>query len=379
MSNEIDNKSSIQNLTDTVKIGLEQFAVRSENKLRRWGGISTAAASREDKLNGFYRPRVKIDHSTGNLTVEFSPAKLMYGNNLQLVCLEDFPAVIKLLQSHLEDYGIETDMDELTCASIRRIDMGRNVYLPKSVPVKAVLATLNRCLTSGHKHQFRIQYENGGASLRIGTADTDLLFYDKLKAPEAIGGVDYINQRPLGEIMGNPDYNILRMEKRFTTRKAVKKIFAQYGITNPVLKDICHPTMGQDILLKEWLLLLDACIMPIQHDEDMLTQLLAFLQDNPFASPKQALVYLGLQQLLETNPVWDIKEQLLTHSSYQTVSNLFDEVKRWKAPNDISVQECLNWVTEGLISPWIEPEIEATKTADALEPKAKEGTDHDGR
>ena len=346
-----DSDKNIQISADTLKVVLPsgQFEICPTNKLHRWAGISIATASRQDKIDGFYRPKAKINHWTEALTIEFSPAKLIYGNNLQLVTLKDFQSVLEILQAQLNDYGIETTITALAKARLHRLDIGYNIYLPKKVPVISILQALNGCLTSGHKRQFRIQYENGGTSLRIGTASVDLLLYDKLQAPETIGGVDYINQQPLKEILRNTDCNILRIEKRFTTRKEVKKIFALYGISNPVLADICHHTMGQNIIFTEWKSLLDSCCRPTQSEEDLLTQLILFLQCNPQASPKQGLVYLAIQQMLEHHSFGDIREQLFRYSSYQTVRNLFDEVKRWKIPHHILAHKWLDQITEVLV------------------------------
>ena len=392
MEKHMNKKQKIQIPADTIKVILPTgyFEICPTNTLRRWAGISTATASREDKLIGLYRPRVKLNHWTGNLTIEFSVPKLLFGNNLQMVCATDLPIVLEVLQSHLQDYGIETTTDALASAKLHRADEAFNIYLPKSISVTSVLDTLNRCLTSGHKNQFRIQYENGGTSLRIGNASSDLLLYDKLQAPESIGGVDYIDKRPMREILSEPDYNILRIEKRFTTRKTVRKIFALYGICNPVLADIFHPTMGRDILLTEWETLLNSFVPPAQFKEDQLTQLLSFFEQNPSATPRQALVYMALQQLLEDHAVWDIKEQLLKYSSYQTITNLFDEIKRWKMLPCPSAKECLDWITEALLLwSWVDPTLKSSKVGSDGEQKPrpdiqsktqkKEETDNDTR
>ena len=365
-------------VADATKIRLNRgdYKILPNNKLRSWEGNYSASASRSDRNKGLYRPKVLINQTSGRLTIEFSPAKLKYGNNIQVVSAEEFPQILHLLKLHLADFGIQTTEQKLEQGRITKIEFGWNFYLPKEMTVSSVLHTLNSCLTSGHKRQYRIQYENGGRSFRVGNASSDFLIYDKLYAPEQCGGEEYYNLKPLKEILQDPDYNILRIEYRATNRASVRKLFKQYGINTPMLKHICYFAIGRDVITEKWEQLIESCVFPnISQKPDLWEEIKACLEANKHMGikPRMAFAYASMLNVLKKHSVWEIKNLLLKLFSTQTVDNFLKEIRKLSRGRIIDPSSSLDYISTQ-IECWeqVEPRIEEEDFSLPLEEKKGE-------
>lgn len=321
---------------DTVKILLPKgsFKLNNTQYFRpNYIGL-TRTATKQEKADGLYRPKVILQLLAGTCTIEFSLPKLVRGNNLEELTVTDFHDVIILLQTHLKDYGILVSEENLRWADLYRVDFGKNLDLTLIGPVPEILNMLNRCVGFGRHSIYQIQYLNGGQSLRLQNASTDLLLYDKLHAYEMAGMSEKLSiekdnycQKPLCKMLAASHKSILRIERRYTCRKAVRKLFTRYGVKMPKFKDICNPQIGQDIITKDWQALVNACIFPLQSQvSKQLRLMLDFLKMDQCKTLGPALSYVLLQTLLKEYSVKDLKNQFRPYVSTSTLNNWFGKM-----------------------------------------------------
>ena len=289
------------------------------NSLRYRGKKLTRTATKEEKQLGLYRPKVVIEN--GDCSIEFSLPKLLKGNNVEEIYISDFPKILELLRSHLLDYGLETTTDNIAWADLYRMDPGKNCNLIKMGTVAQVLTILHRCLILGRKSDAQIQYRNGGRSLRIYTKSADFIIYDKFRCPEMTGD----NEKAICEIMGKSSVEVLRLEKRFN-RKSLCRLFRKYGIKRPKFQDILNPQIAKDVIEQGWQELMDGFICPeVYPQEEILKQVLNHLKTFK-SSPRLALAYGAIQQLLKHYSVNELKNQLKPYASAPTMNSLFRDV-----------------------------------------------------
>ena len=318
---------------DTVKIMLPKgsYTLNNTQQFKPNCIGFTRTATKQEKHDGFYCPKVTIYKLTGTCTMEFSLPKLVRGNNLEELTVMDFYDVICLLQTHLKDYGILVSEENLRRADLYRVDFGKNLDLTSLCTVPEALDTLNRCIGFGRKATYQIQYLNGGRALRLQNASTDLLLYDKLYSYEMAGmsdkmcvETDHYCQKSLYEILNISGKSVLRMEKRFANRRAVKRLFALYGIISPTFEDIFNPKIGRDIIETEWQLLLKACILPINTREtNLLQQMINLLKSKQCKTLGMVFAYIVIQELLKTYSVKDLKKRFAPYVGKNTMDNWF--------------------------------------------------------
>lgn len=321
---------------DTVKIILPKgnFKVKKLRNFKfNYVGLSRTA-TKQEKQHGDYGPKVTLSNLTGACTIEVSLPKLLKGNNLQELNCSDFKQIIRMLRVHLWSYGIAVSKENLRTADLYRVDFGKNIDLTSICSVADVLALLNRCIGFGRKATYQIQYQNGGRALRLQNASTDLLLYDKLYAYEMAGiseklsiEKDHYCQKPLYEMLSCSNKSVLRIEQRYTTRRAIKRLFALYGILRHTFEDICNPKVGQDVITAEWKLLVKNCIFPMQsREKHLLAQIMEILKTGQCKTLRSVFTYVLLQYLLEEYAAKDLRKRFMPYASASTLDNLFGMV-----------------------------------------------------
>lgn len=308
---------------DTTKIILAQgnYSLLQNNSLRYRGKKFTRTATKEEKQLGLYRPKVVIEN--GDCSIEFSLPKLLRGNNVEEICVGDFPKILELLRSHLLDYGIETTTDNIAWADLYRMDAGKNCNLIKIGTVVQVLKILHRCLISGRKSDAQIQYRNGGRALRIHNKSADFIIYDKFRCPEMTDG----SEKAICEIMGKSSVEVLRMEKRFNNRRSLCRLFRKYGVQRPKFQDILNPQIAQDVIGHGWQELMDGFICPeVYPQEEKLKQVLNHLNTSK-SSLCSVLSCVAIQLFLKHYSANELKNRFRPWVSAPTINSLFKKVQ----------------------------------------------------
>ena len=324
--------------TDTVRFTLDKgmFATTS---LRGFHGPMSAlsrTASKDDKRQGLYRPKLTFTPLDGSLTIEVSLPKLLFGENLQEITCEHKNLILKALCATLADWDIITDAENLLAARLTRIDVGKNLLLTGITSSLQVIDLLKRCKISGRKIPKEISYTNGGRALRVHNASSDLLIYDKLRAPELCGISEKLSiepdqycQKSLCDMLNMHNHEVLRIERRFNGRKAVRRLFAKWLIKNPCLADIFTSEIGYHVISEEWKRLVAACILPDKDGTADLGRVVELLQKNANGSLRNTLAYCFIQNLLKNYSMEDLRRAFKPVAGNANVNNFFKQMQTW--------------------------------------------------
>lgn len=324
--------------TDTVRFTLDKGMFIAKNLHGFHGPLNgmSRSASKEDKQQGLYRPRVTFRPIDGSLTVEVSLPKLLFGENLQEVTCEHKPLILRALCAALADWSIITTESKLLAAKLNRLDVGKNLLLTGIASSLRVIDLLNRCQISGRKIAKDVSYTNGGRALRVHNASSDLLIYDKIRAPELCGiseklGIesDQYCQKALCEMLNMHNHEVLRIERRFNGRKVVRKLFARWRNYDPRLADIFTPEIAYNIISEEWNWLVAVCILPDKDCTENLARVMELLKQNAPGSLRNTLAYCFTQNLLKKYSVEDLRRTFKRAVSSVNVNNFFKKMQLW--------------------------------------------------
>lgn len=251
-TDEITGRKAI---CDTVKLRLnlgdfeiieDKFDTSVNKILEYFGrGITTAyqGMTAEDKRQLHYKPKLFLTNApqAGGrkifLYIELSLPKLLYGNNLQEVCDQDFKPIILKLREVLLEMGIKVSPKVLANAPIIRYHSCKNIILPKGVATQYIVgnvAKINFGARSGNGHT---DYLNGGHCARFHYNDYEIAVYDKIAdirqmqfSPKRC--VDEETHRDFQNIdvekLGN--LQVLRLEIRLNNAKVLRRKLAKVGI-----------------------------------------------------------------------------------------------------------------------------------------------------
>lgn len=183
-------------------------------------------------INKFYK-NVKVGNCTAKLTyvvsyqnnhreyyfdIEISSIpKLLYGNNFQETknYYTDFQKVVTKIRKILVDNGAIAFSKKL----LQSNSSFRKSHFAKNLCISCDTELMLEYLSKGYIPRFdvsRITYRNGGSCTRFHTKSVEIAFYNKVaELSNSIDGQKVITDNQLSGL------NILRMEVRYNTKKAI--------------------------------------------------------------------------------------------------------------------------------------------------------------
>ncbi len=146
-----------------------------------------------DKKAGTYRPRLTlVKRPTRNgseipLKIEFSVAKMLYGNNVDEVEEKDFEKVISALHEAMLEMSVYVSHEDLRNAKVSAFHPSKNIELTTGYTSSYVITELHKIDVSKKMDLNRDSFRNSGHSLQFYTNSHSLVVYDKvsdLKKPD---------------------------------------------------------------------------------------------------------------------------------------------------------------------------------------------------
>lgn len=241
-------------ICDTVKLRLNlgDFEIiedkfdTSVNKILGYFGRGIATAyqgmTTEDKRQLHYKPKLFLTNApqAGGrkifLYIELSLPKLLYGNNLQEVCDQDFKPLIRKLRDILFEMGVKVSPRVLANAQIVRYHSCKNIILPNGVATQYIVSNVAKVNFGARSGTGHTDYLNGGHCARFHYNDYEIAVYDKIAdirqmqfSPKR--SVDEESHRDFQNIdiekLGN--LQVLRLEVRLNNSKVLRRKLAKVG------------------------------------------------------------------------------------------------------------------------------------------------------
>lgn len=263
----------------------------------------------DDKKKGIYKPRLTlIKRMTKNgdampLKVEFSVAKMIYGNNVDEVQEGDFEHIVNALRDAMYEMGVSATREGVNDAPISAFHPSKNIELKSGYTSRFVITELEKIDVSKKMDLNRDSFRNSGHSLQFYTNSHSLVIYDKvkdLKKPEkrAIDKDQNSIQRSLFDVLAKQK-EIIRIEARLAKKVKLNAVLKELGFKqNPTFKDIFNKNLCQKILRNYWeTLIANKNLFLFDMENNPKRTLEKVFKSKPKIKPKEAIYIVGLRYL----------------------------------------------------------------------------------
>lgn len=300
----------------------------------------------QDKLNHKYKPKLAIKREQrvggyeNSLYIELSLPKLIYGNNLQEVCDDDFSKILHKLKEILEQMGVIVELNTLRFAHVCRFHSCKNVILPDGLSTVFIVSELAKEYIG---HQFdngQTNYKNGGHCIRFHTNEYEIAAYDKMMdikqlKKSAKRCTDDESHRDFQNIdisqFGN--LQVFRLENRLNTAKVIRRKLKEAGVNYDESKDLTFDFMydsdiSQKLNCYFWKRMINAGSLIFRLNENSKT-----IWGKLCNSLKQIklLAVIGLWQLIRDCGMPYVRNIL---NKTPTIRNLFKILKDYQDDDD---------------------------------------------
>jgi hypothetical protein len=144
--------------------------------------------TKEHKQNG-YHPKMTLKRSSYPminddpnsfccLIIECSLPKIMFENNVEELCCNDFEQVLLKLQRKIYNMGISFEIDTLRNAHLSRVDFSKNIII--NAQPRDIINLIGKIGYDRRVGKIHRDYDNGGTSIRFFTKEYHILIYDKI-------------------------------------------------------------------------------------------------------------------------------------------------------------------------------------------------------
>lgn len=309
-----------------------------------------------DKKEGKYRPRmtlVKRMTKGGNeipLKIEFSVAKMLYGNNVDEVEEKDFEKVITNLHEAMKEMGVLVEKEELINAKVSSFHPSKNIELTNGYTSSFVINELHKIDVSKKMDLNRDSFRNSGHSLQFYTNSHSLVVYDKvydLKKPEkrAMDKDQNSLQMSLFETLTKKEKKeILRIEVRLAKKVKMNAVLKALKLKeNPMFRDVFKKDVCQKVVLNYWNeLITSKNLFLFDNESNPKKTLDAIFKNNPKIKPKEALYLVGLK-VLSKEGIRDMRAVIERYSTSRTWYRIAEDLKLL---DEISLKTYHDWLKQ---------------------------------
>lgn len=309
-----------------------------------------------DKRDNLYRPRMTLMKRmtrNGNeipLKIEFSVAKILYGNNVEEVRESDFDSVIAALQKAMAQMGVLVARESIANASVSAFHPSKNIELKSGYTSSFVINELQKIDVSKKMDLNRDSFRNSGHSLQFYTNSHSLVIYDKMqdiKKPQkrAIDKDQNNTQLSLFDtLVKKKKKEILRIEARLTKRVKLNAVLDGLGFKqNPTFRDVFRKDLCQKILLNYWEeLITGKNLFLFEMDGNPKRMLEKIFKTKPKMKPKEAIYLVGLKMLSKEG----IRDMRAVIERYATSRTWYRMAKDLPLLDEIAGKNYHSWVKQ---------------------------------
>lgn len=309
-----------------------------------------------DKKEGTYKPRLTLmKRMTRNgseipLKIEFSVAKMLYGNNVDEVEEKDFEKIISALHEAMLEMQVYVSHENLRNAKVSAFHPSKNIELSKGYTSSFVITELHKIDVSKKMDLNRDSFRNSGHSLQFYTNSHSLVVYDKvqdLKKPEkrAMDKDQNSVQMSLFDVLTKKEKKeILRIEARLAKKVKMNATLKALGFdTNPTFNDVFKKDLCQKVLLNYWdELITSKNLFLFDVESNPKKTLDTIFKNKPTIKPKDAIYLVGLRVLSKEG----IRDTRSVVERYATTRTWYRIAEDLKFLDDISGKTYHTWVKQ---------------------------------
>lgn len=270
--------------------------------------------TKEDMLDHNYKPRLTIMNrqiDAGRqvqLKIEFSAAKLLFGNNFDELEDKDFPRLLQVLSEKLKEMGVIIAPGNLFKAPVGSIHYSKNVVLNDYTSASMIIDELSKIDLSEKLDLSESKFRNAGHCLHYHANSFEVIFYDKLKDLEQAKGSgkrsiekeNYCQLNILDAIKEKKPFGVFRMEIRLGNRTKMKQLFKKLEVGDSLLFcNLFKKELAKKVLMHYWNEV-DKGLSFFSMDAKSPFDLLGSLKkSNPSITPNKLLKIIGAIFLIQ--------------------------------------------------------------------------------
>ncbi len=300
----LELKGNSFTVLDYKKFNTVKDVVENTTGFHKWVNNPTLA----DKKADIYKPRLtlfKRGEKNLFLKIEFSAPKLVFGNNLQELCENDFSLVVQNLKDKLLEMGVIVFSQQLEGANVIAFHPSKNIRITNGFTSTFVIRELSK-IDISQKFDIDVkEYMNCGLALQFYTRLYAICIYDKINdyskpKRRAIDKDQTGKQRDFFEVIKkkNSFLEILRIEVRLIGKKKINELLQLLGFNkNPNFKDIFKKDVCQKVIINCWERIFDNNLFIFMPNYNPQKVLESVLIKNPSIRTIKAISITGLALL----------------------------------------------------------------------------------
>lgn len=317
--------------------------------------------TRQELREGNYKPRLTLTKRVTNqgirifLKIEFSAAKMVFGNNFDELSDSDFDRLITRLRLKLREMGVEVLSTHLQQATVSVIHYAKNIAFTDYTSCTMLISELHKVDLTKRLDISHTTFRNTGHALHYHANSFEVVFYDKLKDLEQAGisnkrAIENDNEVQLSlfdNLTKEKPLDVLRMEIRLGSKQKIAQSLKKLGLEpEPTFQQIFKQAIAQAVLLSFWKDVQDNMIPLAMHSARPIDLLSAILKSDSKIKLTKALSFVGSLMIIGNKNVGfrGFQESVERHFTNSTWKRLVKELKmlnlsgytRYQALNQIT-------------------------------------------
>ena len=223
---------------EKVILGNKAFpeGANNEDFMLSYKNISTLAKNKE-----LYYPRISNYKSlygkSANVKLEFSVSKLVFQNNFDECCNDDYMLVVKTLGTRLFELGIFIEHRDIENALVCNIHYSKNFILENGYTSNYIISELRKIDARKNLDLASVKYMNDGKSLYLHSSLYEFVIYDKASEMKK----------------GSTDKEVLRLEVRLLKTRKIKDTLHKLNLDmKPTLKNLFSYEISKAVVNDYW-------------------------------------------------------------------------------------------------------------------------------
>lgn len=273
-----------------------------------------------------------------HLLVEFSVPKLLFGNNFDELKDSDFSSVVSKLTRKLSNMGVITQKLDIETARVSRVHFGKNVVLTNYTTASEIISELAKVNITTRRQCDTRTYKNYGETLHFFNNSNGIAIYNKKKELERsrvsektlIENDNYCQLSLLDLFERHRPFEVVRIETRYNSRRAIKAILAKVG-EDPgkiCFDELFNVGLARKILRYEFGRITET---NLGLSEAVATAPEEFIKDlninNPEIKPNQKLIALAIHELIKDTGCREIRNLIqATPTQWSRITKIIDNI-----------------------------------------------------
>ena len=296
-----------------------------------------------------YLPRLTLCETKVNgeleryLYIEFSAPKIVFGNNFSELSDGDLENFCHSLMNKLYHMGIHVYRTQaIKECQVKAIHYSKNIVFTDGTTPSSVIRLFQKSNISTHRNTNESKYKNGGESYNSYTLDSCFCAYDKRKELQRTklsrrGRIEkdsYCQLDLLDSLTLLEPFQVLRLERRFESKKSLTKGLEELGMILPTLtlENLFKAEIAKQVLasqLSEIERSIPNVVKNTQRYADTMESLTVL---NPKASLSLKLKAIGLKALMHETNLRDLRQ--IIRSTDKQWSRLIEDLEKLKIPEN---------------------------------------------